>query len=276
MPDRAPRPVPTRMAVGVASPRAQGQAMIRTEANAIVAKTARGSGPTTYQITHVTTAMPSTTGTKMPEIRSASFWIGGLDAWACSDEAHDLRQGRLAPDRGGLDLERPFAVESAADDPVAGGILDRDRLARDHRVSSTAERPERTIPSTGTASPGLTASRAPRGPRRAARPLLAVLEQARRLRGEIRAACGSRPMSCPARASRGNGRGAPASGSLRPPRSRRGPFRPRRPTSCRGRASRRSKNEGGGRSDRDERVHVGGSVRERADRAVRNGAPAQK
>ncbi len=51
----------------------------------------------------------------------------GLGGLGLLDEADDLRERRVAPDRGGLHLEGAFAVESPADDPVARGLLDRDR-----------------------------------------------------------------------------------------------------------------------------------------------------
>ena len=53
------------MAVGVARPMAQGQAMITTETKARRARVKAGSGPKKYQIKKVSTAIPRTTGTKM-------------------------------------------------------------------------------------------------------------------------------------------------------------------------------------------------------------------
>ena len=76
MPRRAPRPVPTMMAVGVAKSERAGtgdhqHGYGRNEALLAVASDR-------YQPTAVTTAMQSTIGTKMPDTRSASFWIGAL------------------------------------------------------------------------------------------------------------------------------------------------------------------------------------------------------
>ena len=48
-PSRAPRPVATTRAVGVARPRAQGQAMTSTETVVVKAKSRRGSGPHSNQ-----------------------------------------------------------------------------------------------------------------------------------------------------------------------------------------------------------------------------------
>ncbi len=57
MPFSAPLPVPTMIDVGVASPRAQGQAMISTATALISANVRAGSlGSTTNQIMNVTMA----------------------------------------------------------------------------------------------------------------------------------------------------------------------------------------------------------------------------
>ena len=61
MPRRAPRPVPTMMAVGVARPSAQGQEMTRTEMAHVSAK--EKSRPRKSHTTSVRRAMPITTGT---------------------------------------------------------------------------------------------------------------------------------------------------------------------------------------------------------------------
>ena len=79
-PFSAPRPVPTMIAVGVASPRAQGHAMMRTATkftNAIVNRTSTGAK--TNHTAKVAIAMHRTTGVKIPLITSASRAIGALD-----------------------------------------------------------------------------------------------------------------------------------------------------------------------------------------------------
>ena len=126
IPERAPRPVPTRIAVGVARPSAHGQAMMRTEANAMVAKSARGSGPTTYQTTHVTTAIAEDDRDEDARDPVRELLDRGLGRLRLLDEPHDLRQGGLASDGRRLDVERAFAVQRAADDAVALGLVDRD------------------------------------------------------------------------------------------------------------------------------------------------------
>ena len=70
MPSWAPRPVPTISAVGVARPRAHGQAMIRTATAAV--KAAPAPAPAPSQKARVPTDRAITIGTKNPEIRSAS------------------------------------------------------------------------------------------------------------------------------------------------------------------------------------------------------------
>ena len=56
--------MPTVIDMGVASPRAQGQAMISTDTAATSAKMNTGGGPTSTQATKVHTAITITAGTK--------------------------------------------------------------------------------------------------------------------------------------------------------------------------------------------------------------------
>ncbi len=80
IPFSAPLPVPAMMAVGVARPSAQGQAMTRTATMRIMAGT--NSPVAAHQIIKVINAMPMTAGTKTDATRSASAWIGALVPWA--------------------------------------------------------------------------------------------------------------------------------------------------------------------------------------------------
>ena len=82
IPASAPRPVPTMIAVGVASPIAHGQAMTTTLMNAVSASVSLGSGPNVTQIANVTAATTRTNGTKTSAMRSARRWIGALLPWA--------------------------------------------------------------------------------------------------------------------------------------------------------------------------------------------------
>ena len=63
-PVMAPRPIPTMMDMGVASPRAHGQAMMRTATAFTRAKANRGAGPKRAQTMNVATAIRTTAGTK--------------------------------------------------------------------------------------------------------------------------------------------------------------------------------------------------------------------
>jgi len=64
IPFSAPFPVPTMIAVGVARPRAQGQAMTSTATKLSRPYVRDGSGPKSSQAIRVTVAMPITAGTK--------------------------------------------------------------------------------------------------------------------------------------------------------------------------------------------------------------------
>ena len=74
-----------------------------------------------------------------------------LGALRLLDEAHDLRQRRLAADAGGAERERARRVEGGADDLVAGLLEARDRLAGQHRLvdgrAALDDAPRRPAPS---------------------------------------------------------------------------------------------------------------------------------
>src|SRR5206468_1859260 len=72
----APRPVPTMIDIGVARPRAHGQAMMRTATALTTAYAKRGSGPKNPHPSDVTTAMSTTAGTNQDETTSARRWMG--------------------------------------------------------------------------------------------------------------------------------------------------------------------------------------------------------
>ena len=80
MPFLAPTPFPTIIATGVASPRAQGQLITRTEI--ALASENPTVLPRSIQIMNVTRAIPITAGTKTPETLSAIFAIGAFVAAA--------------------------------------------------------------------------------------------------------------------------------------------------------------------------------------------------
>ena len=70
--------------VGVASPMAQGQAMISTATALTSAKPRAGLGPKTSQTRKVSAAASITAGTNHIVTRSTSAWIGSLPPCACS------------------------------------------------------------------------------------------------------------------------------------------------------------------------------------------------
>ena len=83
MPCSAPLPVPTMIAVGVARPSAQGQAMTNT-ATIKIMLSVKPTRPTRSQPKKVSSAVPMTTGTNTADTRSARRWIGALEPWASS------------------------------------------------------------------------------------------------------------------------------------------------------------------------------------------------
>ena len=64
MPICAPRPVPTMIDIGVARPRAHGQAMMRTDTAVTKANAIAGGGPNSDHATKASTATATTAGTK--------------------------------------------------------------------------------------------------------------------------------------------------------------------------------------------------------------------
>ena len=70
-PDCAPRPTPTMIDIGVASPSAHGQAMMSTDTAATRAKAKRGSGPKIAQAMKASAATAMTSGTNQPDTWSA-------------------------------------------------------------------------------------------------------------------------------------------------------------------------------------------------------------
>ena len=158
MPSWAPRPVPTMSAVGVARPSAHGQAMIRTATAAVNAATPSPVSPS--HAPAVATAISSTTGTKIPEIRSASRCTSALP-FCASSTSFAIRASRVsAPTRVASTTSRPPALTVA---PVTASPA-ATSTGTDSPVSieaSTAEVPSTTVPSVAIFSPGRTTNRSP-------------------------------------------------------------------------------------------------------------------
>ena len=109
MPRRAPRPVPTSSAVGVARPSAQGQAMMST---AMATSSARDGSPVaSHQPAKVSAASTSTTGTNTADTRSARRCTGALRGLGPLDEPRDAGEHGVGADPGGLDDEPPGGVD---------------------------------------------------------------------------------------------------------------------------------------------------------------------
>ncbi len=158
MPIRAPRPAPTMIAVGVARPRAQGQAMMRTDTNAVSAK--GNEAPNWRQATKVITARRITAGTNTAATRSASLCTGALEPCASRTILTIWARAVSAPTRVARTRRTPsreiVAPATSSPGPLATGM--------DSPVSidsSTAARPSSTTPSTGIRSPGRTMTRSP-------------------------------------------------------------------------------------------------------------------
>ena len=158
MPKRAPRPVPTIMAAGVAKPKLHGQAMINTATKTCNAKLK--PSPAHSQPTPATKPKASTTGTKYPATTSARRAIGALPACAASTKrticissaSPAPRVARTTSAPAPLRLPpvtaSPGALTAGSDSPVSSD-------------SSTVELPAMTSPSAGTRSPGRTRRQSP-------------------------------------------------------------------------------------------------------------------
>ncbi len=130
-PSWAPRPEPTRSAVGVASPSAHGHAMISTETAAANANA--GSEPVASQKPSVATAIAITIGTKTAETRSASRCTGALPACASVTSRPIWATAVSAPTWVARTTRRPetFTVAPIASSP--GPDVDGDALAGEQR-----------------------------------------------------------------------------------------------------------------------------------------------
>jgi len=156
----APRPAAVVIEIGVASPSAQGQAIISTETAEAMAKTSAGSGPKIIHTTKAKTATATTVGTKTDETRSASPWIGARDRRAFDTIATICARTVSDPTLPASITKEPFllivAPVTASPGPFSTGMDSPVSM-----LSSSEDRPSITVPSTGTASPGRTRNRSP-------------------------------------------------------------------------------------------------------------------
>ena len=158
MPSWAPRPVPTISAVGVARPRAHGQATIRTATAAVTAALAPAPAPS--QKPRVAAASSRTIGTKIPDTRSASRCTSALPCWASSTSRAIWASWVSAPTRVARTSSRPPALTVApttgSPGPTSTGTDSPVSIA-----ASIAEVPRVTTPSVATFSPGRTRNVSP-------------------------------------------------------------------------------------------------------------------
>ncbi len=159
MPWRAATPVPAMMAVGVARPSAQGQAMTSTATALRIA--ASQSPEARPQPSSVTSAIAITTGTKTSLTRSTSRCTGAFLAWAVSTSRMIRASVDSAPTAVVFTSSRPSAF---TEPPVimSPSCFATGRLSPVIRDWSMWLAPSTTIPSTGTRSPGRTTTRSSR------------------------------------------------------------------------------------------------------------------
>ncbi len=141
--------------IGVASPSAQGQAMISTETAAMIACASAGSGPSISQTRKAASADRTTAGTNQDATRSASRCIGARDRCAAATMA-TMRASIASSPTFSARISRlpsPFMVPPVT---MSSRSLTTGRDSPVSMLSSTVERPSSTTASTGTASPGRT------------------------------------------------------------------------------------------------------------------------
>ena len=160
MPCCAPRPVPIMIAVGVARPSAQGQAMINTATALRIANVSAGCGPKAHHTAKVAAATTKTAGTKTAEIESASRWIGAFEPCASSTRRMMRASAESAPTAVARMCSSPV-VFMVAPKTASPSLFSTGRDSPVSIDSSTAESPLMTSPSTEICSLGLTITTSP-------------------------------------------------------------------------------------------------------------------
>jgi hypothetical protein len=142
----------------VANPRAQGQAITRTDTAAVTACST--AAPESVHSAKVTAATETTTGTNTAATRSTRRWIGALPPCAAATRATMRESVVSAPIRVASTRIRPEPLiapaVTASPLPFVTG-----RLSPVIRESSVSVSPSTTTPSTGMRSPGLTSATSP-------------------------------------------------------------------------------------------------------------------
>ena len=156
----APRPAAVVIEIGVASPSAQGQAMISTDTADTMANVSAGSGPTVSQVTNARTDTATTVGTKIDDTRSARPWIGARERRAPATISTICASTVSAPTCVARIESVPFLliVPPVTRSPA---VFSTGTGSPVIMLSSIDERPSITSPSTATLSPGRTRNRSP-------------------------------------------------------------------------------------------------------------------
>ena len=140
IPCAAAAPVPAMIAAGVASPSAQGQAMMST---AMRRRRQRepASLPSRSHVAVVSSAATMTSGTKASAMRSTRRWIGAFEPCASVTRRTIWASAVSAPTCRARMTKLTRRVQRRPDDVVAGSLVDRQALAGDHALVERGVRP---------------------------------------------------------------------------------------------------------------------------------------
>ncbi len=158
IPLAAPTPVPTMIAAGVASPRAQGQATTRTVTMCI--KELSKPAPLRYQPPKVSRETAIIAGTKTAATLSASRWMGALEPCASSTRRIIWARTVSCPTFVARKVKLPKLLIEAPT-TSSPGFFSTGMLSPVRWDSSMLVCPSMMTPSTGTLSPGRTTTRSP-------------------------------------------------------------------------------------------------------------------
>ena len=146
--------------MGVASPSAQGQAMMSTATKAVIAKPSDGCGPTIAQTIALAKATTNTIGTNTAATRSTRRWMGAFEPCASSTMRTICARSVSAPifvtRKRKLPVRFSVPPVTGSPGPFSTGIDSPVTID-----SSTADEPARTRPSLATVSPGRTITTSP-------------------------------------------------------------------------------------------------------------------
>ena len=158
IPLRAPMPVPTIMATGVASPRAQGQLITRTEIP--LSRAYPSSAPASIHTTKVIAAIAMMPGTNTADTLSATFAIGALDAEASLTICMILERRVSSPTLAASHLRAPWRLIVPCE-TFSPTLFSTGMLSPVSADSFTELNPSTTLPSAGIVSPGRTMNTSP-------------------------------------------------------------------------------------------------------------------